>query len=121
MKIGVTVCVLRREYVFAALDFLTKQPVKRILLPDTLGILTPSESYEFVKSIVDRYPNNHFEFHAHNDYDLSIANVMEAIRAGAHGLHLTVNGMGERAGNASLASTIAVINDFMPEVETSVV
>ncbi|MBE9465816.1 alpha-isopropylmalate synthase regulatory domain-containing protein [Dyadobacter subterraneus] len=110
-----------REYVFAALDFLTKQPVKRILLPDTLGILTPTESYEFVKSIVDRYPDNHFEFHAHNDYDLSIANVMEAIRAGAHGLHLTVNGMGERAGNACLASTIAVIKDFMPEVETSVV
>jgi len=110
-----------RDYVFAALDFLTKQPVKRILLPDTLGILTPAESYEFVKSIVDLYPENHFEFHAHNDYDLSIANVMEAIRAGAKGLHLTVNGMGERAGNAPLASTIAVLKDFMPEVETSVV
>ncbi|MCF2506650.1 2-isopropylmalate synthase [Dyadobacter sp. CY107] len=108
------------EYVFQSLDFLVTQPVKRILLPDTLGILTPSESYKFVKSIVDRYPNSHFEFHAHNDYDLSIANVMEALRAGAHGLHLTVNGMGERTGNAPLASTIAVINDLMPEFKTSV-
>jgi D-citramalate synthase len=108
------------EYVFQSLDFMVTQPVKRILLPDTLGILTPSESYTFVKSIVDRYPDSHFEFHAHNDYDLSIANVMEALRAGAHGLHLTVNGMGERTGNAPLASTIAVINDLMPEFRTSV-
>lgn len=109
------------EYVFQALDFLTSQPVRRILLPDTLGVLTPAESYDFVKRIVDRYPAHHFEFHAHNDYDLSVANIMEALRAGIQGLHLTVNGMGERAGNAPLASTIAVINDFMPEIETSVV
>ena len=108
------------DYVFQSLDFLTTLPVKRILLPDTLGILTPSESYTFVKEIVDRYPNHHFEFHAHNDYDLSVANVMEALRAGAHGLHLTVNGMGERTGNAPLASTIAVINDLMPECTTAV-
>lgn len=110
-----------RDYVFQAIDFLVTQPVKRILLPDTLGVLTPSESYNFVKQIVDRYPNSHFEFHAHNDYDLSVANIMEALRAGVQGLHLTVNGMGERAGNAPLASTIAVINDFMPEIETAVV
>ncbi|WP_220275232.1 alpha-isopropylmalate synthase regulatory domain-containing protein [Emticicia sp. BO119] len=109
------------EYVFQYLDFLTKQPIERVLLPDTLGVLTPTESYEFVHAIVQRYPDTHFDFHAHNDYDLGVANVMEAIRAGAKGLHLTVNGMGERAGNAPLASTIAVINDFFPEVKTSVV
>jgi len=110
-----------REYVFQYLDFLTEQPIERVLLPDTLGVLTPKESYEFIHAIVQRYPNNHFDFHAHNDYDLSVANVMEALRAGAHGLHLTVNGMGERAGNAPLASTIAVLKDFFPELETSVV
>nr|WP_295929321.1 alpha-isopropylmalate synthase regulatory domain-containing protein [uncultured Dyadobacter sp.] len=109
-----------RDYVFQSLDFLTTLSVKRILLPDTLGILTPSESYTFVKEIVDRYPNHHFEFHAHNDYDLSVANVMEALRAGAHGLHLTVNGMGERTGNAPLASTIAALNDLVPDCTTSV-
>lgn len=108
------------DYVFQYLDFLTQQPIERVLLPDTLGVLTPKESYDFVYAIVQRYPNNHFDFHAHNDYDLSVANVMEAIRAGAKGLHLTVNGMGERAGNAPLASTIAVINDFFPDVKTSV-
>lgn len=110
-----------QEYVFQYLDFLATQPVKRILLPDTLGVLIPAETKEYISSIVHRYPALHFDFHAHNDYDLSTANVMEAVKAGAHGLHLTVNGMGERAGNASLASAIAVLNDFMPEVKTSVV
>jgi D-citramalate synthase len=89
-----------QEYVLQYLDFLTKQPIKRVLLPDTLGVLTPRETFEYIDLLVKRYPNTHFDFHAHNDYDLSIANVMEAIKAGAHGLHLTVNGMGERAGNA---------------------
>ncbi len=110
-----------QEYVFQYLDFITQQPIERVLLPDTLGVLTPKESYDFVHAIVQRYPDTHFDFHAHNDYDLSVANVMEAIRAGAKGLHLTVNGMGERAGNAPLASTIAVLNDFFPEIQTSVV
>jgi (R)-citramalate synthase len=109
------------EYVIQFLDFLTKEPIERVLLPDTLGVLTPHQTYEFVHQLVQRYPNTHFDFHAHNDYDLSIANVMEAIRAGAHGLHLTVNGMGERAGNAPLASAVAVLNDFYPSVKTSVV
>jgi D-citramalate synthase len=109
-----------KEYVFQYLDFLVTQPVRRIMLPDTLGILIPSEVYEFVSSIIQRYPNIHFDFHGHNDYDLGTANVLEAVRAGAHGLHLTVNGMGERAGNAPLASAIAVLNDFIPDVKTSV-
>jgi (R)-citramalate synthase len=103
-------------YVLQYLDFLRTQPIRRVLLPDTLGVLTPAESHEFVGTLVRRYPELHFDFHAHNDYDLSVANVMEAVRAGAHGLHLTVNGLGERAGNAPMASTIAVLRDFMADV-----
>jgi (R)-citramalate synthase len=108
------------DYVFQYLDFLTKQPIQRVLLPDTLGVLTPRETFLFLDSIVKRYPETHFDFHAHNDYDVSVANVMEALHAGIHGLHLTINGMGERTGNAPIASTIAVINDFFPELTTSV-
>ncbi len=104
-----------REYVFQFLDFLATQPLERILLPDTLGVLTPSETYDYFSQITAKYPNIHFDFHAHNDYDLSVANVMESIKAGARGLHLTVNGMGERAGNAPMASVVAVINDFFKE------
>lgn len=109
-----------QDYVFRFLDFLDTQAVNRFLLPDTLGILTPPEVQEFVGIIRKRYPNRHIDFHGHNDYDLSVANVMEALNAGCDGLHLTVNGMGERAGNAPLASVVAVINDFMPEVQIGV-
>lgn len=109
-----------KEYVLEYLKFLSTQPVKRIMLPDTLGVLTPSESYDFIKEIKNLYPNLHFDFHAHNDYDLGVSNAMEALKAGADGLHLTVNGMGERAGNAPMASTIAVINDFLPDLEIGV-
>jgi len=105
------------EYVFQYLDFLVTQPIKRILLPDTLGVLTPHETYKFLKQIKTKYPEVHFDFHAHNDYDLGTANALEAVKAGIDGLHLTVNGMGERAGNAPMASVIAVINDFLPEVK----
>jgi len=103
------------EYVFQYLDFLTQQPVKRIMLPDTLGVLTPLETFLFITKIKERYPKIHFDFHAHNDYDLGTANVLEAVKAGINGLHLTVNGMGERAGNAPLASAIAVLHDFVPD------
>jgi (R)-citramalate synthase len=108
------------DYVFQYLDFLTQQPIKRILLPDTLGVLIPQDTFEFISKITQKYPLTHFDFHAHNDYDLSIANVMEALKAGVHGLHVTVNGMGERAGNAPIESTVAVINDFMPEVQINI-
>ncbi|WP_448700132.1 alpha-isopropylmalate synthase regulatory domain-containing protein [Mucilaginibacter sp. AW1-3] len=105
------------EYVFEFLDFLTKQAVKRILLPDTLGILTPQETFKYLTEIRAKYPEIHFDFHAHNDYDLGTANVLEAVKAGVNGLHLTVNGMGERAGNAPMASVIAVIKDFAKDVD----
>jgi (R)-citramalate synthase len=108
------------DYVLQYLDFLQTQPIRRVLLPDTLGVLTPAESYTFVRQLVSRYPTLHFDFHAHNDYDLSVANVMEALRAGAHGIHLTVNGLGERAGNAPMASTIAALRDLMPDVRMGV-
>ena len=109
-----------KSYVLEFMSFLATQPVKRIMLPDTLGILTPRESFEFVKEIRDTYPELHLDFHAHNDYDLSVSNVMEALKAGVDGLHLTINGMGERAGNAPMASTIAVINDFLPQITIGV-
>ncbi len=108
------------DYVFEYLDFLVGLPLKRIMLPDTLGVLTHGEASQYISKIISRYPHIHFDFHGHNDYDLSVANVMEALKAGCHGLHLTVNGMGERAGNAPLASVVAVINDFIPEIEIGV-
>jgi D-citramalate synthase len=100
------------EYAMELIDFITTLPVKRIMLPDTLGLLSPEETKSYFIEISTKYPKVHFDFHAHNDYDLSVANVMEAILHGASGIHTTINGLGERAGNAPLESVIAVIKDF---------
>ncbi len=100
------------EYTLRLIEFMSKQPVKRIMLPDTLGLLSPDETSEFISQIVTQFPEVHFDYHAHNDYDLSVANVMNALFQGVSGIHTTVNGLGERAGNAPLESVIAVIKDF---------
>lgn len=99
------------EYVFQFIDSLRDLPIKRFMLPDTLGILNPGNTYEYCKEMVTRYPDLKFDFHAHNDYDLAVANVYSAVRAGIGGLHTTLNGLGERAGNAPLSSVLAVLKD----------
>ena len=104
-----------KEYVIDFLDFLYDKKIKRLLLPDTLGILTHHETYEYISEIKMKYPDFHIDFHGHNDYDLSVANTLEAINAGCSGIHTTINGMGERAGNTPMASIVAAIKDFLPD------
>jgi len=101
------------EYVFELTDALSAMPVKRVMLPDTLGVLNPDTTLKYCSMMVERYPSVHFDFHAHNDYDLAVANVWSAVRAGMKGVHTTVNGLGERAGNAPLGSVMAVLKDQM--------
>lgn len=100
------------DYVYFLLEGLSRLPVERIMIPDTLGILDPFQTYELCKQVVDRYPDIRFDFHAHNDYDLSVGNSLAAVKAGCRGLHTTVNGLGERAGNAPLSSIVPVLKDF---------
>ena len=109
-----------RDYVFQLMDALESKNIMRFMLPDTLGILQPSQTALYVKEMTQRYPHLKFDFHAHNDYDLSVANVLEAVKAGASCIHVTVNGLGERAGNAILSSSIAALRDHL-EIETNVV
>ena len=99
------------EYVFQLVNALKNEPIERIMLPDTLGILNPYSSYDYCKSMINRYPEIRFDFHAHNDYDLAVANVYSAAKAGIQGIHCTINGLGERAGNAPLSSILAVLHD----------
>lgn len=108
------------DYVFGMLKTLRESRVERIMLPDTLGVLSPRHTRQFVAQMVGRYPEMHFDFHAHNDYDLAVANVLAAVEAGVKGVHTTINGLGERAGNASLSSIVAVLNDMAAEVEIGV-
>lgn len=100
-----------RDYVFTMMDALRHLPVERFMHPDTLGVLNPYDTLSYVHDMVKRYPGVRFDFHAHNDYDLATANVFAAVKGGAKGVHCTVNGLGERAGNATLSSAVTVIHD----------
>ncbi len=108
-----------REYVHQMISWLKDEQVERIMLPDTLGILDPDETYDFCKEMIEHYPEVKFDFHAHNDYDLAIANVYHAVKAGIRCIHTTVNGLGERAGNAPLSSAIATVKDHL-KLRTSI-
>lgn len=99
------------EYVFGLMDDLKDSGIKRFMLPDTLGILNPLQVIEYMRKMKKRYPDLHFDFHAHNDYDLAVSNVLAAVLSGVKGLHTTINGLGERAGNAPLASVQAILKD----------
>ena len=67
-----------KEYVFSLLDFLSNTSVKRVMLPDTLGILTPKKTANFINEITTKYSKIHFDFHGHNDYDLGVSNTFDS-------------------------------------------
>ena len=121
------------EYVYQLMDALTSPAqhssfnvqrstsnVQRFMLPDTLGVMNPLQVVEYFRKMIKRYPEVHFDFHAHNDYDLAVSNSLAAVLSGARGLHVTVNGLGERCGNAPLASVQAILKDQF-HAQTSIV
>lgn len=99
------------DYVFFLVDSLKDEPIEHFMLPDTLGILNPDETFRFCSMMIERYPNLTFDFHSHNDYDLATANTYASIKAGIRCLHTTINGLGERAGNVPLSSVIGLVKD----------
>ncbi len=99
------------EYVYMMMDALRDTAIKRFMLPDTLGIMNPLQVIEFFRKMLKRYPEKHFDFHAHNDYDLAVSNSLAAVLSGARGLHVTVNGLGERCGNAPMSSVQVILKD----------
>ena len=107
------------DYVYTIMDALKDSNIRRYMLPDTLGILNPLQVIEFFRKMMKRYPGKHFDFHAHNDYDLAVSNSLAAVLSGAKGLHVTVNGLGERCGNAPLASVQVILKDQF-EAKTSI-
>ena len=99
------------EYVYQMMDVLCDIGIRRFMLPDTLGIMNPLQCIEYFRKMIKRYPDAHFDFHAHNDYDLAVSNSLAAVLSGAKGLHVTVNGLGERCGNAPLSSVQVILKD----------
>jgi D-citramalate synthase len=102
------------DYVFGHIENLAGLGVRRVYLPDTLGTFTPDDTGRYVELMTRTWPEVHFEFHAHGDYGLATANCLAAVRAGARGVHTSVNGMGERAGNTRLAELVASLHDLTP-------
>ena len=98
-------------YVYQLMDALCDIGIRRFMLPDTLGIMNPLQCVEYFRKMVKRYADTHFDFHAHNDYDLAVSNSLAAVLSGAKGLHVTVNGLGERCGNAPLSSVQVILKD----------
>ncbi len=99
------------DYVYTLMDALSQMDIRRFMLPDTLGIMHPLQCVEYIRKMVRRYPDKHFDFHAHNDYDLAVSNSLAAVLSGCKGLHTTVNGLGERCGNAPLSSVQVILKD----------
>jgi D-citramalate synthase len=100
-----------RDYVYRMVDRLSDEGIRHFMLPDTLGVMTPERVFTAVTDMILRFPQLKFDFHPHNDYGLATANVLAAAQAGAAAVHCTVNCLGERAGNASLAEVAVNLRD----------
>ena len=83
-----------------------------INIPDTVGVAIPSSFYRMVKEICENTKNMVVDVHCHNDFGLAVANSLAAFEAGAREVQVTVNGLGERAGNANLAETVMSLHSI---------
>ncbi len=103
------------SYVYSLVQGLIDLGIGRIFLADTLGHLSPEQTRSLVAEMTARFPKTIFHFHGHNDYGLAVANSLAAVQAGCAGVHASVNGLGERAGNTPLEELVAVLNDHGTE------
>ena len=78
----------------------------RVVACDTVGVLTPEKSYELFSDLRSSLDVPVVSVHCHNDFGMAVANSIAALRAGANQFHATINGLGERAGNASLEEIV---------------
>ena len=102
-----------RDYVYALVEGLSGTDISHIMLPDTLGVMMPDEVHSSLTDMIARFPEQTFDFHPHNDYGLATANSMRAVEVGIRTIHCTVNCLGERAGNVSLAQVAVALRDKM--------
>ena len=97
------------DFLCRVIEATIKAGATTINLPDTVGYLTPDETREFFRAIRSRVPHGDnviFSTHCHDDLGLAVANSIAAVEGGARQIECTVNGIGERAGNASLEEVV---------------
>ncbi len=110
------------EFLTYFADTAQKSGVERLRIADTVGILNPIQTWHLIDGLVKTVPDLDLEFHGHNDLGMATANTVTAVAAGVKGISVTVNGLGERAGNAPLEEVIiALIHScgLDPGIDTS--
>ena len=114
-KHGVYISVNAEDSSRTDLDFLVKFALAakkagadRLRYCDTIGILEPFKTYEIIASLIDKTGMD-IEMHTHNDFGMATANALAGVRAGARFIGVTVNGLGERAGNAALEEVLMAL------------
>lgn len=115
---GMEVCVGTEDASRADMDFLVQVAetaqmagARRLRFADTLGVLDPVATFERIRRLRGAV-DLEIEMHAHNDFGLATANTLMAVRAGASHVNTTVNGLGERAGNAAIEETVMALHQL---------
>jgi 2-isopropylmalate synthase len=101
------------EYIYKILETVIDAGATTVNIPDTVGYAIPEEFGGLIEGILKNVPNIHravISVHCHNDLGLAVANSLESIRRGARQVECTINGIGERAGNASMEEIVMTIN-----------
>jgi len=101
------------EFLYQVLELAIKAGPTTVNIPDTVGYTTPSEYGALIKGIKNNVPNIDqaiISVHGHNDLGLAVANFLEAVKNGARQLECTINGIGERAGNAALEELVMALH-----------
>jgi 2-isopropylmalate synthase len=108
------------DFLCRCVEAAIKAGATTINIPDTVGYSVPEEYYALIKMLRERVPNSDqacFSVHCHDDLGLAVANSLAGVRAGARQIECTINGIGERAGNAALEETVMAMrvrNDVLP-------
>ena len=108
------------DFLCRCVEAAIKAGATTINIPDTVGYTVPEEYYALFKMVRERVPNSdkaRFSAHCHDDLGMAVANSLAAVRAGARQIECTINGIGERAGNASLEEVVMAMkvrNDVLP-------
>src|SRR3569623_958666 len=108
------------DFLCRCVEAAIKAGATTINIPDTVGYTVPEEYFELFKTVRERVPNSdlaRFSTHCHNDLGMAVANSLAGVKAGARQIECTINGIGERAGNASLEEVVMAMkvrNDVLP-------
>jgi 2-isopropylmalate synthase len=108
------------DFLCRCVEAAIKAGATTINIPDTVGYSVPEEYFALIKMVRERVPNSdqaRFSVHCHNDLGMAVANSLAGVRAGARQIECTINGIGERAGNAALEEVVMAMrvrNDVMP-------